>query len=81
MPKTAPVLTRTNSVVGSRNPQQTEQSRTDTALLTGGLLVRFQPEEPIGFIFNNLQQLFASQSLRFQQWRGARLRQASKPMR
>jgi len=34
----------------SRNPQQTEQSRTDrrggTALLTGGLLVRIQPEEP-----------------------------------
>jgi hypothetical protein len=35
----------------SQNPQQTEQGRTDrrggTALLTGGLLVRIQPEEPI----------------------------------
>jgi hypothetical protein len=32
------------------NPQQTEQNRIDrndgTALLTGGLLVRVQPEEP-----------------------------------
>ena len=51
----------------SRNPQQTEQSRTDrrggTALLTGGLLacppepwrrwVRIQPEEPIFSISGN----------------------------
>ena len=43
-------LTFLDITASHENLQQTEQSRTDrrggTALLTGGLLVRIQPEEP-----------------------------------
>jgi hypothetical protein len=54
MRQTAPIVTEADPngpESFGEEPQETEQSRTDrndgTALLTGGLLVRVQPEEPI----------------------------------
>jgi hypothetical protein len=53
MRQTSPVVTdadQNGAELFDEDPKETEQSRTDrsdgTALLTGGLLVRVQPEEP-----------------------------------